>query len=194
MAGGRAGTSSCFSASVLDGVCDFQFGSHSPAGNTTSCHTRTTVLSLYRARLHLCTVLEHHCFCGTRWMWQIFCFHCLTVLNLMYPSVLDSITRGWTMSSWRATTLPWLGCAWKMMTPTSASPTRTKASWRTGKVVLMSSGWVLTVATSFPSPTWTLYLTMNMERGTDTGRWTKSIQTFIALFILYILLQIALTV
>lgn len=91
----------------------------------------------------------------------------------MYLSVVYSITRGWTTSSWRATTLLWLGCAWKMMMPTLASPTRTKANWRTGKVASTSSGWVPTVATSSHSLTWTLYLMMNMERGTDTGKWTK---------------------
>lgn len=95
----------------------------------------------------------------------------LTVL--MNSSVLRSITRRWTMSSWRVTTPLWLGCVWIMMTPTSGSPIKTRASWRTGKVALMSSGWAPTVATSFPSPTLTPYLTRNMERGTDTGKWNQ---------------------
>lgn len=62
MAGGRGGTHSCFSTS---GFCDFQFGSHHPAGNTTSDHTHATfLLRLCRASLNLCSHFYHHDFCA----------------------------------------------------------------------------------------------------------------------------------
>lgn len=38
LAWGRGGTNSCFSTSGLEVMCDFQFGSHGPAGNATSDH------------------------------------------------------------------------------------------------------------------------------------------------------------
>lgn len=80
------------------------------------------------------------------------------------------------MSSWRATTRPWPGWAWTTTTPTSGSPTKTRASWRTGRAASTSSGWAPTAATSSPSPTWTLSLMRNMERGTDTGQWSHALK------------------
>lgn len=57
---------------------------------------------------------------------------------------------------------------------TLGSLTKTRESWRTGKVDLMSSGWAPTVAISSRCLTWTPYLTKNMGRGTGTGKWKQA--------------------
>lgn len=59
LAGDRGGTNSCFSTS---GLCDFQLGSHHPAGNTTGDHAHTTgLLWLCTASLCLCSHLHTVC-------------------------------------------------------------------------------------------------------------------------------------
>lgn len=97
MAGGRGGTSSCFSTPGSDGVCDFQFGSHHPAGSTTSCHTHTAVLLS-----HVHTFTPNCVIVRCKKMLDEVCFYRLTFLNLMCTCSCTALWEGepWVPEEW----------------------------------------------------------------------------------------------
>lgn len=82
------------------------------------------------------------------------------------------VMKRFTWTSWRVTIPQWHACAWMLTMLILVSPIKMKrTSWRTGRVALMSRGWVQTAAISSLCRTSTPCLRKKTwARETDTGR------------------------